>query len=156
MGRKDKYADLVEPRLSEVSEWARAGATNAEMASALRISASTFDRYMQVFPDFKGAVNEGRRSGVAQVKGALLKLALGYEYDEKEINQVVDENGETKQTIKILKKQKHPDLNACIIYLRNCDPEYRDRDAWEIRIREAEMELKKASAEMVGFRCITG
>lgn len=121
------------------------------MSSALGISQSTFDRYMQVFPDFKGAVCEGRRSGVAKVKGALLKLALGYEYDEKEINQVKDENGELKQTVKILKKRKHPDLNACIIYLRNCDPDYRDHDAWEIRIKEAELELKRATSEMEGF-----
>ena len=144
MGRHDKYADLVEPRLKEVEEWAKSGATNAEMASALGISQSTFDRYMAAFEDFKGAVNSGRMAGVPVVKAALFKLAVGYDYEEKEINQVTDENGELRQTIKLLKKKKHPDLNACIIYLRNYDPEYRDRDSWEIRFKEAELELKKS------------
>lgn len=144
MGRHDKYADLVEPRLDEVKEWAKSGATNAEISAALGISQSTFDRYMATFEDFKGTVNAGRMAGVPVVKAALFRLAVGYDYEEKEINQVTDENGELRQTIKLLKKKKHPDLNACIIYLRNYDPDYRDRDSWEIRFKEAELELKKS------------
>lgn len=151
MGRHDKYSDLVKPRLEEVKEWAKSGATNAEISAALGISQSTFDRYMASFEDFKGTVNEGRMAGVPVVKAALFKLAVGYDYDEKEINQTTDENGELKQTIKILKKKRHPDLNACIIYLRNYDPDYRDKDQWEIKFKEAELELKKTVSEMTDF-----
>ena len=106
---------------------------------------------MQNFDDFKGAVTEGRKSGVPMVKNALFRLATGYDYDEKEINQVRGEDGEMRQTVKIIKKKRHPDLNACIIYLRNYDPGYRDKDAWEMKIKEMEVELRKTAMEMEGF-----
>lgn len=142
-----KYEELVEPRLEEITEWAKSGATNKEISAALGISLSTYDNYISKYYDFKRAVNDGRMAGVPKVKAALFKLATGYEYDESEITTTTCD-GEITTSTKNIHKVRNPDLNACIIYLRNYDPEYRDKDAWERSMREREL---KAKEDMAGF-----
>lgn len=44
------------------------------------------------------------------LKAALLKKALGYEYDEREI--IVDKNGNNTGKVRIIKKHMPPDLKA--------------------------------------------
>ncbi len=45
-----------------------------------------------------------------KLKAALLKRALGYEYDEREI--IVDKNGNSTGKVRIIKKHMPPDLKA--------------------------------------------
>lgn len=44
------------------------------------------------------------------LKAALLKKALGYEYDEREI--IVDKNGNITGKVRIIKRHVPPDLKA--------------------------------------------
>ena len=47
---------------------------------------------------------------VSKMKEALLKRALGYEYEEKEV--VLDRNGKNTGKVRVIKKQMPPDMKA--------------------------------------------
>jgi len=154
-GRPNKYQTLVEPRLDEVMEWARNGATNDEIAGGLGLARSTMQRYLNEFQDFSDAIRDGKRAGIMQVKAALLKRATGYEYEEKEVVVTLGKNGkpdpEKEPKVKTLMRHMPADLNAVAMYLRNSGEEWRDTDATTQAVKEAEAELKRVMAEMQGF-----
>ena len=45
-----------------------------------------------------------------RMKEALLKKALGYEYEEKEV--ILDRSGKNTGKVRVIKKQMPPDMNA--------------------------------------------
>lgn len=47
-----------------------------------------------------------------QMKEALLKKALGYEYEEKEI--ILDRTGKSTGKVRVIKKQMPPDMGAWV------------------------------------------
>lgn len=146
-GRPSKYKTDVEPRLDEIKEWARAGATGKEIASALGIGSSTFADYLNKYSELKESVSASRRSGVSEVKNALFRRACGFEYEEKKVYAKKDEDGKTYQYTEITKKQALPDINAIGMYLRNYAEDYHDADKITNKFKEMELELRKELAE---------
>ena len=49
-GRKNAYDELIAPRLVEISEWAKLGATEKQIAKNLNIAQSTFCKYKKEKP----------------------------------------------------------------------------------------------------------
>lgn len=152
-GRPSKWPE-VEERLDDVRQWAKAGATNREIAAALGIADSVFYQYQTDFPEFSDAIREGRMSGAAEVKTALLRLAVGYEATDTETRVEPGEDGKMHPVAsKIFKRQVPPDLRAIEAYLRNSADEWSDMDSTTRMVKEAEAELKRMMASMQGFRC---
>lgn len=150
MGRPNLYFEKVEPRLAELRLWAKAGATNAEIAQALDVGYSNFCSYISKYPELKDALRESRLSGVPEIKLALYRRALGFEYEEKKIS-IRREDGEDRQYIETVKKQALPDVGAIQTFLRNYDPNFRDKDSLTNDFRKLELELKKQIAEQNNF-----
>lgn len=148
VGRPSKYETLVQPRLDEIKEWAKSGATNKEMASALGINVSTFCEYLNRYSEFKDSVNEHRQRGVAEVKNALFRKAIGFEYEETKsyIKKDIESGKEYKYT-EIVKKQALPDSCAIAMYLRNYSDNFSDNDKLSNKLKEMELELRKELAE---------
>ena len=151
-GRPSKYQTDVEPRLEEVRQWAKAGATNKEIAAALGISEPTFYEYQEQFPEFPKSIREGRMAGAAEVKTALLRLAVGFEATDTETKAEPGEDGKMHPvSTKITKRQVPPDIKAIEAYLRNAADEWSDVDSATRMVKEAEAELKRMMASMQGF-----
>ena len=151
-GRPSKYDGDVEPRLEEVRAWAKAGATNKEIAAALGIGERTFYDFQEQYPQFSQTIREGRMTGAAEVKTALLKLAVGYKAQDKEIIAEPDASGkQVPIRTKIIERQVGPDLKAIEAYLRNTADEWSDMDSTTRMVKEAEAELKRMMASMQGF-----
>ena len=151
-GRPSKWSTHVEPRLEEVRQWAKAGATNREIAAALGIDESVLYDYQRQYPEFTKTITEGRMSGAAEVKTALLKLAVGFEATDTETKVEPGEDGKMHPTAsKILKRQVPPDIRAIEAYLRNAADEWSDVDSASRMVKEAEAELKRMMASMQGF-----
>lgn len=126
MARPSKYETHVAPRLEEIKDWCRNGATDEEIAKRLGISRDSFYQYKKEFSDFSDTLKETKEIVDAQVENALLKRALGYEYKEV-TKKVVD--GELKVT-KVITKQVVPDTTAQIFWLKNRRPDkWRDKPA---------------------------
>lgn len=114
---KSKYFTHVEPKLTLVEGWARDGLTDEQIAKNLNIAYSTFREYKNKFSALSAALKKGKEIIDYEVENALLKRALGYEYDE-----VTYEHGEETKRVT---KQVAPDTTAQIFWLKN-----RKSDKW--------------------------
>ena len=150
-GRPNAWTEKIEPRREEIIEWAKAGATNAEIAEALGVSYSTFMDHCSKNVDFSDSLKQARLGGVPLVKLALMKRALGFEYEEKKTYKKKDDEGNVQEYIEITKKQALPDVGACQTFLRNNCDGFRDRDKTTYDFKEMELELKKMLAERENF-----
>ncbi len=134
VARPSKYETHVAPRLEEIKDWCRNGATDEEIAKRLGISIASFYNFKNLFLEFLEALKETKEIVDAQVENALLKRALGYSYDEV-TQEVVD--GELKVT-KVITKQVVPDTTAQIFWLKNRRPDkWRDKPAEEKEEQES-------------------
>lgn len=120
---KSKYFTHVEPKLILIEGWARDGLTDEQIAKNLGIAYSTFREYKNKYSALSAALKKGKEVIDYQVENALLKRALGYEYEE-----VTYEHGE--ETKRVL-KHVVPDTTAQIFWLKNRKPQQR-RDKKDI------------------------
>lgn len=76
MARPNKYETHVAPRLGEVADWVRNGATEREIAERLDIAMSTFCEYKKGFSEFSEVLKKTRDTVDGDVENALLLNAL--------------------------------------------------------------------------------
>lgn len=117
---KGKYPTHVLPKLILVEAWARDGLTLDQIARNLGISKQTLNEYRKEYPDFSDALKRGREVIDVMVENALLKAAMGYEYEEDAVTQ--------KGVAIRLNKVAHPNVTALIFWLKNRRPgQWRDK-----------------------------
>ena len=118
---KGKYMDWIEPEgLLKLEGWARDGLIDEQIAQNIGIAASTLYEWKKQYPEISEALKKGKEVVDRQVENALLKRALGYEYDE-----ITMEYG--KETKRVT-KQVVPDVTAQIFWLKNRKPDqWRDK-----------------------------
>lgn len=119
-GSKSKYKDTF-PTLAE--GWAREGLSDAQIAKNLRISVPTFYEYQKKHPEFSKALARGKAPVDIEVVNALLKKALGYDYEEEHTTVQVDKDGKvTRKERKVVKRHYPPDAVAIKFWLVNRKP----------------------------------
>ena len=151
VGRKNAYDEYIQPHLQEITEWVKAGATAVEIANALGISETTIHKYKAEKPELAAAFKNGRAHVIIDIRRALLKKALGYEYQEKKQSIRKDEDGEAVTFTEITTKHQPPSETACAMLLRNYDPDWKDKDNTTVQLRQQELELRKAIAQDNSF-----
>lgn len=150
-GRKSKYETDVLPHIDKIKKAAQAGATLDEIAAGLGIAKSTLCRYKNEKEELKDAFTRGRAEIIFDIKAALLKKALGYEYQEKKQYIKKDDDGEAVTYTEITTKHQPPSETAGAMLLRNFDDSWIDKDSVSTRLKQQELELKKAIAEANNF-----
>ena len=151
MARPSKYAECVKPHIDKIKEWVSAGATDKEIADALGISVSTLCEYKKKYSEFSTAFARGRQNVVLDIKAALLKKALGFEYQEKKQYIKKDEDGEAVTYTEITTRYSPPSETAGAMLLRNYTDDWKDKDSITTRLKQQEQELKKAVAKSTNF-----
>ena len=151
MGRPSRYEREVKPHLDDIRKAVEAGATDKEIAQAFGISLSTIYEYKKKYSDFSGAFARGREKVVIDIKAALLKKALGFEYEEEKRVGRKDKDGENVILVEKYKRYSVPSETAAAMLLRNYDENWRDNDNASVQLRKQEAELKKAIAEANNF-----
>lgn len=130
-GRHGKYGEwITEDGLLKVQGWARDGLSNEQIAHNIGINQDTLYEWQKRFPEFSEAIKKGKEVVDREVENALLKRALGYEYDEVTQEPVTDKDtGITEMRVtKRVTKQIVPDVTAQIFWLKNRKPdEFRDK-----------------------------
>ena len=139
IGRKGYYEEwLTDDALLRVTGWARDGLTDEQVAHNMGIGYSTFREWLNKYPALLAALKKGKAPVDIEVENALLKRALGYEYEEvtTEVEDIptgkFDSEGKpiTKQKKHIRKTTKMvvPDVTAQIFWLKNRRPgRWRDK-----------------------------
>lgn len=151
MARLSRYDRDVKPYIADIKKAVEAGATMAEIAKAFGIGESTLYTYKSKHKELQEAFARGREKIIFDIKGALLKKALGFDYEEQKTVGKKDSNGENIVLIEKYKRYCPPSETAAAMLLRNYDSEWLDRDETSTRMRKQELDLKKAIAEATNF-----
>lgn len=109
--------------------WTRDGLTDEQIAKNIGIQRPTLYDWKKKYSDISDALKKGKEIVDYEVENALLKRALGYEYDEEKIEVQKDRNGKTIST-KVVQtvKQIPPDVGAIALWLKNRRPDkWRDK-----------------------------
>ena len=124
-----KYHEwITEEGLLKIEGWARDGLTDEQIAHNIGIRRETLYVWKNKYPNISNALKNGKEVIDRQVENALLKRALGYEYEE--VKQIIekDEKGKDRKRVEKTVKQVIPDTTAQIFWLKNRKPkEWRDR-----------------------------
>ncbi|MFQ7076297.1 MAG: transposase [Clostridia bacterium] len=120
---KSKWNDIKE-KLILVECWARDGLTDEQISNNLGISTTTFYEYKKNYPEFSESLKRGKEIVDYEVENALLKRALGYEFEEKTYETRWDKNqGRFREVLtKKVRKEVVPDTTAQIYWLNNRKP----------------------------------
>lgn len=113
-----------------LESWARNGLTDEQIAHNIGITAKTLYEWKNKYSEICEALKKGKEVVDILVENALLKRALGYEYEE------VSEKYEMGILVerKVTKKEVAPDTTAQIYWLKNRKPEdWRDKRESNIR-----------------------
>lgn len=115
---------LSEDTLLKIGVYARNGLTDLEIAKKLDISISSFAKYKKKHAAIAEALQTNKEVVDFQVENALLKRAMGYQYDE--IKEEYEMGTLVKRTVTT--KTVVPDVTAQIFWLKNRNAtEWRDR-----------------------------
>lgn len=131
----------IQEKLRLVEEMARKGLTEEQISKNLGIARSSLSEYKRQYPELLEALKRGREAIVTEIENALVKRALGYDYQESKVSIRVIDGREVKFTEKVTKYQA-PDVAACIVLLKNKDSHNWSNDP-------AKLELEK---EIFAFR----
>lgn len=129
IGCKGKYAEwLTDDGLLRIEGWARDGLTEEQIAHNMGIGIRTLTDWKSRFPAILASLKNGKAPVDVQVENALLKSALGFEYEETitEIEEMP--GGKQKKQIRKVKKYAPPNSTAQIFWLKNRRPDrWRDK-----------------------------
>lgn len=130
-GSHGKYGAWIAPEgLLKIQGWARDGLSDKQIAHNIGITQTTLYEWQKRFPELSEALKKGKEVVDREVENALLKRAMGYEYDEITQEPVTDKDtGITEVRVtKRVTKQVAPDVTAQIFWLKNRKPEeFRDK-----------------------------
>ena len=115
---------LTEDGLLLLEGWAREGLTDEQLAEKMGIGARTLYDWKLKYPQISQALKKGKEVVDIQVENALLKRALGYDFQEEKIEK------SDKDGVKVVQTVKHtpPDTTAQIFWLKNRRPDrWRDK-----------------------------
>lgn len=166
-GRKSKYETHVKPRFDEIKKWLERGATNKEIMKALGVGKTAFNRYLNTYKELEDLIKNNRINAVEEIKCALFKKAVGFEYEETKIIKVeIELDDDLKSALtelgvnidvltkpkqiktEITKKRALPDPASCLILLKHwAKDEGWTNDPLTLELKKKEFELKKEIAE---------
>ena len=127
---------LENDKLILLEGWARDGLTDEQIAKNMGIAPSTLYEWKKKSKEFSESLKKGKEVVDFEVENALLKRALGYEYEEETY-----ENGILTKKVK---KQVPPDTTAQIFWLKNRKP-----NNWKDRVETDEDKEAVANASQV-------
>ena len=122
---KGKFQEwLTSEGLLRIEGWARDGLVDKQIAANIGVSERTFTDWKSKYSAISSALKKGKEVVDRQVENALLKRALGYEYEE--VKEKFEGGILTERTV--TKKEVVADTTAQIFWLKNRKPDtWRDK-----------------------------
>ena len=127
---------LEKDKLILLEGWARDGLTDEQIAKNIGINRTTLYDWKKKEVNIADALKKGKEVIDYEVENALLKRALGYEYEEETY-----ENGILTKKVK---KQVPPDTTAQIFWLKN-----RQVKKWRDKVEIADNDAIKKLDELL-------
>ena len=150
-GRKNKYDTHIKPHFLEIKQMLEKGLTEREIAKALNIAYSSWNKYKAEKTEFAELIKSKDMTPlIEELENALVKRAKGFNYEEKKQYITEDEDGKKKKHTEITTKYQPPDTTAIFGALNRFDPNYK-KDAAYYELKKQELELRKSIAESNNF-----
>ena len=143
---KPAYETNVEPYLDQIPEWYKT-MTVRQIAAKLGVSKSTLYNYAQKHPDLQAALDGGKDGLVDDLKNAIKRRALGYDYEETTTRETYSEKNGHESVTTTVKKHLPPDLGSIHLLLKNLDPDWHDADKTTIDLKKKELDIKERKVE---------
>lgn len=146
MAREDKYDTHVKPYLDRIEKMCQT-MTEEQIATTLGISMSSWKRYKKKNEPLRTKLQRGKKELVIDLRSALIRKALGYDYTEvKEKQEIVNGSLTVTESLKIT-KHVQPDVAAINLLLKNYDRENWANDPQMLELRKKEIELQEKKIE---------
>ena len=161
-----KYETHIEPYFDLLTKWLSNGATEKQCAENPGVAYSTFRRFKKEKKALSALIRDAKRNVVTDLRGALIKRALGFEYTETKKTYIkadlpdktveaLKEIGYTEEDIaatrlvkeEVSKKVSLPDINAINLALKNYDKNAWANDPQMLDIKKKELKLKEKVIE---------
>lgn len=121
-----KFDKWVTPEgLAKVEAWRRDGCSVEEVARRIGVNRDTVRAWGKRFPEFAEAMRRGADDFDDEVEAALMRAAIGYDYEEE----ALDKEGFVHK----VKKHQPANITAMIFWLKNRRPE-QWREKREVRV----------------------
>jgi len=151
---KSKQQVIID-NMKLIERWTRDGLTQKQIATNLRIGKTTFEKYKRTMPELSEALKKNIDLLMVDVENALVKRALGFEYEETK-TYIRDESGKSIKYQEKTRKYYPPDVAACSILLKNKDKDENGKTKWSDNPSKTEIDremakLKKEVEEMKLF-----
>lgn len=147
IGRKSIYEDRIKSKFSEIKKMLEGGASEKQVAKSLGIAYSTFNKYKASEKEFAELLRGiDRTQIVSDLRSALLKKALGFNYEEKKKYIKTDADGNENTYIEISQRVALPDVAAINLALKNWDSQNWSNDPQMMRLKREELDFKKEMA----------
>lgn len=142
-GCREKHAAWhSEEKLALLTDWARRGLTDEEIAKSIGISRSTLSEWKKNYPDISDALNTGAREADAAVENSLFEQTLGKIVTLKRPQKLREKHysvdgkliGESEH-VEMVDFQEYvpPNVTATIFWLKNRLPDlWRDKTIAEL------------------------
>lgn len=147
-GPRGKYHEwLTEAGLIKLKGWAMDGLVDTQIAKNIGIAAGTLYEWKKKYPEIDESLKNGKEVVDRQVANALLKRALGYDYEETK--QIIEKGANDTVRKRTERTTKHipGDVGAQIIWLKNRVPkDWRDKPTTQDR-QEQEARIDKMVAQ---------
>ena len=114
---KSKYESHVRPNLEEVTKWVKEGDTEMLIAKRLGVGNAAWFRYKNNHEELREAIIKGDQEFGLEIRTALRKRAIGYEYSETTVTEEQGTNG-VKASTKVVTKHVAPDVSAIALYMK--------------------------------------
>lgn len=150
-GRKNVYETHIAPRLKDIENWRKVGATVENMCAMLGVAKTTFHKYLNEQPEFANAYKKGTAEFVLDLRGELARIAFKHTLETKKqyIKQDLETGNKTQYT-EIVTKEVDGDVAAINLLLKNLDENW-SNDPQNLALRKQELELRKAIAAANNF-----
>lgn len=147
MARQEKYETHVKPHLDRIEAMCRT-MTEEQIADTLGISISAWKRYKKKYEPLRTRLKKGKKELVIDLRAALIKKALGYEYKVRKTKKERNEDGKLV-VVESLEFTKHaaPDVAAINLLLKNYDKENWSNDPQMLELRQKEIDLQTRKLE---------
>lgn len=145
-GRKSTYDTKILPKMTEIKSLLSKGLSEKEIARIIGVSYQSWKKHKAEKKDFKDLCNarEVDEIVIDEVRGALHKKALGFQYTETKTVYKFDEDGNKHiDRIEETTKTAEPDIQAINLFLKNYDKDNWANDPQALELQKRAMELKE-------------
>lgn len=151
MARPNKYESHIKPYFDDIKDAIERGVEENQIAKSLGVSVSSWCEYKNRYSEFAELFKKKDVSDILKrLDGALLKIATGYEYQEKKQYIKNEKDGEKVTYTEITTKHQPPNPTAIFGAYNRFDPNYvKDKAYYDLK--QQELEIKRMNAEANAF-----